>query len=120
MARPEVEAIAKRLAVPIPTPYKPPPAPQATWRLLKPKQHLKSKVDITLPNAHIPKGTLWTVLELDSQGALLGVVANTQFTAGPSSATMQPDSPPTFRWERPEWQKYFERARAPRKKVRTG
>ena len=122
-----IEAIAHRLATPIPKPYRLPPTPQASWRTLKPGQHLRNRADVTTPaTGHVAAGTgLWEVRACDSGGVWLQLTSpakaatlrdQTELTFNATLKWSQIGSKPLLRWARPDWKIEWERVRKPAKR----
>lgn len=101
--------IAKRLQLPIPAPYVPPPRAQDSFRTLKTGQFLTNVPLMSWNAKDISAGSLWQVVSVDSQGAVLG-----QFNLVTVSVTPEKHA---FKIKDKEWKDtgYWKRARKPTK-----
>jgi hypothetical protein len=62
---------ARNLRIPIPQPYIPPPKEQQSFAQLKPRQNLRSIVEISVAGKLVPRGSVWKVASCWSDGAVL-------------------------------------------------
>jgi len=105
-----IEQIAKRLVVPIPPAYHPPPKPQGSWRTLKPGQFLENITPVHLPNVpFLTPGTQFEITGCNSAGVELTVY-------GRLTNSAQIAKPPTLRWTHTDWEKTFKKIRKPTKR----
>ena len=88
--------IIRNLTGTIPAPYKPPPKPQASWRLLKVGNRLSVKKPYASGRDYLKSGDMVEVEGCDSQGVWLTVVSG--------GARLS-----RIRWESVDWEGSFER-----------
>ena len=101
------EQIADRLSRPIPKPAQPVPRAKASWRTLKPGDHLQLKVSWFRPGLRLPEGTQLEVSKVDSLGICLTHISE--------ESTLT-----EIRWRDPEWKKVFEKVRRTGRKKTDG
>jgi hypothetical protein len=95
--------IIRNLTLPIPKPYRPPPKPQDSWRLLKSGNRLLAKKPYASGGDFLSEGDMVEVEGCDSQGVWL--------TAVSGNARLG-----RIRWETPDWKGSFEKVKVRIKK----